>query len=278
VNLLRRLRTALEPAPRYVAVGSGATILEQLPDGVLVLDPDDRMLLANARAAAMLGRPHARIAGSRFRQMLVRADRDVHESRTRLARDGAAQSYEVSITGGELGAFGTRVLAVTAAPAPDPAAFPGLAVGCVLTLRDRTDERIASDELAQSESRYRHLFEGASDAIMTFDAFGRFTTVNDAGEAISGYTREELIGRFFGPLLAVEGLPKAIVEFRRALSGVAGQFDSVIVRKDGKRRYITVNYACPQRSCEVLCVIRDATEGKQLQQQLIQSEKMAAIG
>jgi two-component system, NtrC family, sensor kinase len=278
VNLLRRLRTALDPAPRYVAVGTGAAILEQLPDGVLVLDRDDRILLANARAAALLGRPHARISGSRFRQMLVRADRDAHEARTCLAHGGAAQSYEVSATGGELGAFGTRILAVTAAPAPDPAAFPGLAIGCVLTLRDRTDERLAADELAHSESRYRHLFEGASDAIMTFDAFGRFTTVNDAGEAISGYTREELIGRFFGPLLAVEGLPKAILEFRRALSGVAGQFDSVIVHKDGKRRYITVNYACPQRSHEVLCVIRDATSEKQLQQQLIQSEKMAAIG
>jgi two-component system NtrC family sensor kinase len=52
----------------------------------------------------------------------------------------------------------------------------------------------------------------------------------------------------------------------------------VVVRKDGERRHITITYSCPQRSREVLCLIRDATEEKQLQQQLVQSEKMAAIG
>jgi PAS domain S-box-containing protein len=113
---------------------------------------------------------------------------------------------------------------------------------------------------------------------MTFDALGRFTTVNNAGEIISGYRRDDLIGKFFGPLLALESLPKAVMEFRRALSGQPGQFETILVRKDGERRNITVTYACPQKSREVLCLIRDATDEKQLQLQLIQSEKMAAIG
>jgi two-component system NtrC family sensor kinase len=133
-------------------------------------------------------------------------------------------------------------------------------------------------ELQQSESRYRHLFEAASDAIMTFDALGRFTTVNGAAEQISGYTREELIGRFFGPLVTMESLPRALIEFRRALSGAAGQFETTMRHKNGERRHLTVNYACPQRSREVICMIRDATAEKNLQQQLIQAEKMGAIG
>jgi two-component system NtrC family sensor kinase len=87
-----------------------------------------------------------------------------------------------------------------------------------------------------------------------------------------------LIGRFFGPLLPLTELPRAVLEFRKALSGQPGQFESVVVRKDGARRHITITYSCPQRSREVLCLIRDATEEKQLQQQLVQSEKMGAIG
>jgi two-component system NtrC family sensor kinase len=87
-----------------------------------------------------------------------------------------------------------------------------------------------------------------------------------------------LIGKFFGPLLPLTELPRAVLEFRRALSGSPGQFESVVVRKDGGRRHITITYSCPQRSREVLCLIRDATDEKQLQQQLVQSEKMAAIG
>ena len=281
MDLLRSLRNAFGQRPRYVALGSGAVLLEQLPDGVLLLDGEARVLVANARAAQLLGRPQGAIAGTRFRELLRRDDREGFDARARLVREGTPQCFEVTLQVTETGRSGTRILAVSHAPPSDPAALDSLgvlAIGSVVTLRDTTAERIAADELARSESRYRHLFEGASDAIMTFDAFGRFTTVNGAGEAISGYRSEELIGRFFGPLLAVESLPRAILEFRRALSGVAGQFEAVIVRKDGQRRYITVNYACPQRSREVLCVIRDATAEKQLQQQLIQSEKMAAIG
>ena len=106
----------------------------------------------------------------------------------------------------------------------------------IFTMRDVTEERQAREELRRSEKRYRHLFEGASNAIMTFDSLGRFTTVNDAGESISGYRRDELIGRFFAPLLALEALPKAVLEFRHALSGSPGEFETVMVRKDGQRR------------------------------------------
>jgi len=136
----------------------------------------------------------------------------------------------------------------------------------------------AYEDLKRSEQRYRQLFEAASEAILTIDSLGRFTTVNGAAERISGYAHEELIGRFFGPLLAIEALPRAVIEFRRALSGAAGQFETVLVHKSGERRYLTVNYACPERGREVICLIRDATAEKQLQEQLIQAEKMGAIG
>jgi two-component system NtrC family sensor kinase len=242
---------------------------------MLAVDPDGRVFRANAAAAALFATPLDKLDGVALHDLLARGDRDRGDTRERAAREetGGAHRYEARVRT----AGGERIVA--AASAPLRGAEPGTAaLGTIVTLRDITEERLAAEDLARSETRYRHLFEGASDAIMTFDALGRFTTVNQAGEAISGYARQELIGKFFGPLLAVESLPRAIFEFRRALAGNAGQFDSTIVRKDGERRYITVNYACPQRSREVLCMIRDATAEKQLQQQLIQSEKMAAIG
>ena len=150
--------------------------------------------------------------------------------------------------------------------------------GFVVTARDVTKDRDAREALLRSELRYRQLFEAASDAILTIDSLGRFTTVNGAAERISGYTHAELIGKFFGPLLAIEAMPRALLEFRRALSGAAGQFETVMLHKGGERRHLTVNYACPERGREVICLIRDATAEKQLQEQLIQAEKMGAIG
>src|SRR5919202_5921539 len=252
-----------------VPTPDAAAVLAASPDAVLTLGPDGRVLSANASAGLLLGRDPAKLTGARFLDFLPKAERARVEGLQREALRGAPQRYDTRLTAGG----DERVVSVAAAPAVN-----GAAPTLILTLRDVTEERLAHDVLARSEASYRHLFEGAREAIMTFEALGRFTTVNDAGELISGYKREELVGRFFGPLIPLEELPKTVSEFRRALSGQSGQFDTAIIRKGGERRYITVTYSCPQRSKEVLCLIRDATEEKQLQQQLIQSEKMAAIG
>ena len=257
-----------EASPLAFSVGEGA-LLDTLGDGVLTTDAHDRVTYANRAAAQLLGRDRDTLIGEQLLNLFARESRDAVRFGQSAVRDGLPQCYEAEVAGRD----GCTV-SVGAAHLD----LADSAVGTALTLRDVTDMRRAHQELAKSESRYRHLFEDASDAIMTFDSLGRFTSVNDAGEEISGYSRDELIGRFFGPLLPLSELPRAVMEFRKALSGQPGQFESVVVRKDGERRHITITYSCPQRSREVLCLIRDATEEKQLQQQLVQSEKMGAIG
>src|SRR5436853_192854 len=159
-----------------------------------------------------------------------------------------------------------------------PLVLDGDLVGTVATLRDITEEKGAQDALARSEARYRNLFESASDAIVTLDANGRFTTFNHAAENISGYPRQELVGQWFAPLLPDDELPKALMHFQKALAGETGLFETTFIRKDREYRTIQVTYSTPQKDEEVLCVIRDVTDQKMLQEQLIQSEKMSAIG
>ena len=251
--------------------GLADLILACAVDPILMLDPRDRVARVNGATAALFATEAARLVGIPFARFFPRAERDQLRRDLQRARHGHQTHLEahLQLRGGQ-----RRLVDL---------AIAGLRTesdchGTVVTIRDLTEQRQAHEEVARSESRYRHLFEDASDAIMTFDSLGRFTSVNGAGEEISGYPRDELMGKFFGPLLPLTELPRAVSEFRKALAGSPGQFDSIVIRKDGERRHITITYSCPQRSQEVLCVIRDATEEKQLQQQLIQSEKMAAIG
>lgn len=242
------------------------------PDAAFELTAGGIVLRCNDAATVLLGRSHDDVAGAPLRGFIVRGDRDVFDDHVRDATDTDVRRFDVRIKHG-------RGDTVTAAfSLVRPASGDHGVDRLIACARDVTSERDGAAELTRSESRYRHLFEAASDAIMTFDSLGRFTTVNGAAEQISGYTHEELIGRFFGPMLAPEALPRALLEFRRALAGTAGQFETTMLHKNGQRRHLTVNYACPQRSREVICMIRDATTEKQLQQQLIQAEKMAAIG
>jgi two-component system NtrC family sensor kinase len=240
-------------------------VFDRIPDPTFVLDMSGAIAQANVAGRRLFGGHDTRLAGVSLRSLLLRSDRALLDDRLRSVVPGATHFDARAKVRGQV-----LVLAFTLAPAADG--------GWIVSARDVTEDRGARSALTQSEARYRNLFEAASDAIMTFDALGRFTTVNGAAEQISGYTHEELIGRFFGPLLAIEALPRALIEFRRALSGAAGQFETTMLHKSGERRHLTVNYACPQRSREVICMIRDATAEKQLQQQLIQAEKMAAIG
>lgn len=246
-------------------------VLEHAPDALLALDADGRIVRCNAAGARLFGRDGDRLVGAELRTLVIRSDRDVLVEHLMSAQQAGPRRFDARVKRDR----DTLVLAIAITPLGTPGTAP---TGFAVSARDVTTERNATSDLARSESRYRNLFEGASHAIMTFDSLGRFTTVNGAAEQISGYGHQELIGKFFGPLLAVEALPRALLEFRRALSGAAGQFETTMLHKDGGRRHLTVNYACPQRSREVICMIRDATAEKQLQQQLIQAEKMAAIG
>jgi len=252
--------------------GAADVAFDQAPDALLAVDADGQVVECNAVAAGMFGRPGGRLEGEALRRLIVRADRGALDDALRDAPTLGARRLDVRVRRDD----STAVLALAIAATSVPGSGRGNLLA--MTARDVTSDREAAADLARSESRYRHLFEAASEAIMTFDSLGRFTTVNGAAERISGYTHEELIGKFFGPLLALESLPRALLEFRRALSGAAGQFETTMLHKNGERRHLTVNYACPQPSHEVICMIRDATAEKQLQQQLIQSEKMGAIG
>ena len=77
-------------------------------------------------------------------------------------------------------------------------AITALAVawGVVLRRRVRAQTeiiRLRMESEAMLAARYRDLFENANDVIYTHDMTGRLLTINRAGEAMTGYAREELL-------------------------------------------------------------------------------------
>ena len=267
-------RAAAAPGKRSAALDPlrvAREIVATVADAIVVTGLDRRILTANRAAAELFARRERDLPGTAIDDIVTPAERQHVAEREHRAFGGEEQRYETAVVrpNGE-----ERDVAVSTTPL----LLDGALVGTVATLRDITEQKRVQDTLARSEARYRNLIESASDAIVTLDANGRFTTVNYAAEDISGYRRDELVGQWFAPLLPDDELPKALAHFQKALAGETGLFETRFFRKDGEIRTIQVTYSTPQKEEEVLCLIRDVTDQKMLQEQLIQSEKMSAIG
>jgi PAS domain S-box-containing protein len=85
--------------------------------------------------------------------------------------------------------------------------------------RDISERRRAEEALREGEDRYRSLFDNANDSILTFTLDGTIVTVNRAYERLTGWTREELVGRTWLELIAPDDLERMQDRTRRALAG-----------------------------------------------------------
>lgn len=89
--------------------------------------------------------------------------------------------------------------------------------GTVTIIEDVTEQRTAEESLQHSEERYRTLIETASEAIYTIGLEGRIETLNRAWSEITGFDRDEWIGKAFESLMHPKDRDKVKKEFQKAL-------------------------------------------------------------
>lgn len=148
--------------------------------------------------------------------------------------------------------------------------------------RDISERKRAERARKESEQRYYDLVENARDIIYTHDRTGRFTSLNKAGEQVTGYTREEVLTMNFADVV----VPEHLEEARQMLSmkpagGLPTIYELDILTKDRRRLTLEVNTRTIYENDTVVGmqgVARDVTERKLLEQQLRQSQKMESVG
>jgi PAS domain S-box-containing protein len=166
-----------------------------------------------------------------------------------------------------------------------PQTIAGQHVGRVWSFRDVSEQHKAADELASQKRFLRHVIDLDPNLIFARDRDGRFTLVNRAVAELYGTTAEALIGWRDADLDAAGG---RVEGFR------GGDGDVIDTRQDrltleekvvdaaGKTRLLqTVKRALvsPDGAADqVLSVATDITERTRMQEQLVQAQKMEAIG
>jgi len=172
---------------------------------------------------------------------------------------------------------GTRIpCRVSAFPLYSP---QGQLIGIMESFRDTTRRRELQEKLDESEDRYRALIELGAEVgesiLMLQDSPGRegvITFISDQFCLMTGYSRQEVIGRTAFDFLAPDDRRSSLERHRAKMSGqsMPGLFEVSFIRKDGTTVPAELTSAVTQYKGKPANVIylRDITSRKALEKAL----------
>jgi PAS domain S-box-containing protein len=131
--------------------------------------------------------------------------------------------------------------------------------------------------LRESEERFFHLFERAPLGYQSLDSEGHIIEVNEAWLSTLGYTREEVIGKWFGDFLGETYVPAFQKRFQlfKAQGSVHSEFE--MRHRNGDLRFIAFDGRIGHKKDgsfdKTHCILQDVTEKRRAEEALSNSEK-----
>jgi len=158
----------------------------------------------------------------------------------------------------------------------------------LVSIEDITARKRAESDRQQSEARYRAVSELTSDFAFTFglnpDGEWRTEWVTDAFGRITGFNPDEIDLRGSWLELVHPADRVAAAEAIQKLSiGIPATFEARLQTRDGRLRWVRV-HSRPEWDAQRQCIVRisgagqDINEVKRLEQEMIRTERLAAMG
>ncbi len=207
-----------------------ALLLANAADALVVVDAQGVVTLANPPAARMFGVSESESIGRPVVEFLDRVVPDERESLRRrfmlvLTKPAATDRSLIRLPASDRS---YRTMDVTATNRLDDPAVRGV----VLNFRDVTDQVRANEQVA----RLGTAIEQAYDAVLLTDVDGTIEYANPAFERLTGYARDEIVGKNPRILKSGDQTPAFYSAMWQTLaSGKPWRADFVNVRKDGTR-------------------------------------------
>ncbi|MCC7517787.1 MAG: response regulator [Verrucomicrobiae bacterium] len=160
--------------------------------------------------------------------------------------------------------------------------------GEAISLRDqiKADARLTrhlQKEIELTENKYEHLFQNTSDGIFVVDPRSlQILEVNRAAQALSGYSRDELLQlRFVNLCPILREKEREIGEHPEALSRIFASYGNIPLTRKDHNMLLTEGSAsvmAAPKGAAVQVHLREVTERRRLEQQMRQVEKLSALG
>ena len=237
--------------------GDLGSVLTTIPDAVLALDRDLRVLYVNPAAERTLRTAAEQLVGRTLAEAFPDTGTELFEEQYRVALQ-TGRPVEFVGPYGEFDAW----YEVHAHPSE---------AGLAIYFRDVTSTRWTSDQ-------YAAIVQHARDAVITVSADGVITGWNPAAQQLYGYTAEEALGASITLLRDPAENATATEMLERAAGGRAATVTRRNARKNGSLFYAEISYA-PIRSEDgsirsVTAFVRDVTAQREATRYLRDSEEL----
>lgn len=268
---LRRLRVGLQEE-----LGLFNNMVNHIGDELMLINHEGRIVFVNEATVRGLGYPKKRILNRRItdffqERMSVRDWQRKHFAELKRRRRPISYQVERKAAGGKVQTIGVTAVYMLYQ-----------SEGYVLSIaRDITKQIATQNSLKQSKDLYRLLSDGAGDGILTVDLSGRITYANRALEQLVKIPIRQSHGRNFLEYIDKKSLPKAQLCFRKAKQGMEQIREEIeVLARGGQAIPVEISVSPLYRKDKIVsihAIIRDVRRRKQLEQLIVESEKMKAI-
>jgi len=253
--------------------------LESIPSSVLLISRDMRVVFANTNFTTKSRRTEREVIGLRLNQVLPEAIIEHIDITSKVSKvfgknrpiRGDRMTYRAP--GVPIRTYYYSIL---------PLAWHGEVENAILLMDDVTEQVRLSEEVRRVERHLASVVESARDVVLSSDPDGVILTWNTAAENLTGFGSWEVKGSsFFERCFSErEELTGIFRNLRAADRPQTGEWD--LLTKSGNRIPISWVFSAMKdesdRSVGVVAVGRDLSEHRKLEMQLLQSQKLAALG
>ncbi|MBS4001050.1 MAG: PAS domain S-box protein, partial [Desulfobulbaceae bacterium] len=144
------------------------------------------------------------------------------------------------------------------------------------TTLQKLEQTEANNALKESEERFQLLFNNAPLGYQSLDINGCFIEVNQQWLDMLGYTRDEVIGKWFGDFMTAESqiLVKEKFPLFKAQGHIHSEFE--MIHKNGSQLFIAfdgkIGYDLKGDFKQTHCILQDITQRRLAEEALIESE------
>ena len=246
-------------------------LFENSSDAICVLDKYGNFVAVNRKAEELTGLKRGEWIGKPFRKVI---------SAKSLPK--AIKSF-LNVVKGRSVKFELELKTITKKTVPvevtlTPLIIKGQHVGTIGIIRDMTEQKQMEEALRKEKEKFQTLFNLMVDPVVIVDSKGKFLEITERVEEITGYKKEELLGKNFLRTNIVTARSKEVLIknlAKRMMGYSIKPYEVEILTKDGKKLPFEINAAKIEYEGKAadMVVFRDIAERKKLQKALIESEE-----